>query len=303
MHLLFDKFKSHQTRASTRETYHKAWRVFNNFLLRLDQSQTHVSWEDRVVLFGSHLVNQGMQSSTIKSYFCAIKHILRTDGYEWDDNKAMLSSIMKSCKLLNDKVLIRLPIRRRLLDLLLFEIQRIFPDQPYLEKLYLAMLSISYYGMFCIGEIAKSQHSMKARDVHIASNKNKILVILYSSKTHGRESFPQKIKIEGSCMRVTNSFFCPFKLLRSYLQARGDYATETEEFFIFRDRSPVQPENVRSTLRRALKNLGLRPELYNTHSFRIGKATEMMSANYTLSEIMRAGRWRSTRSLMKYFKP
>ena len=165
MHLLLDKFKSHQTRASTRETYHKAWRVFNNFLLRLDQSQKDVSWEERVVLFGSHLVNQGMQSSTIKSYFCAIKHILRTYGYDWDDNKAMLSSIMKSCKLLNDKVLVRLPIRRRLLDLLLFEVQRIFPDQPYLEKLYLAMFSISYYGMFRIGEIAKSPHTMKARDV------------------------------------------------------------------------------------------------------------------------------------------
>ena len=104
-----------------------------------------------MVLFGSHLVNQGIQSSTIKSYFCAIKHILRSDGYSWDDNRAMLSSITKSCKILNDKLLVRLPIRRRLLDLLLFEVQRIFPDQPYLEKLYLAMLSIGYYGMFRVG--------------------------------------------------------------------------------------------------------------------------------------------------------
>ena len=303
MHLLLDKFKCHQTRASTRETYHKAWRIFNKFLLRLDQSQTGVSWEERVVLFGSHLVNQGIQSSTIKSYFCAIKHILRTDGYEWNDKKAMLSSITKSCRLLNDRVLIRLPIRKRLLELLLFEVQRIYPNQPYLEKLYLAMFSISYYGMFRIGEIAESPHAMKAKDVHIANNKNKILVILYSSKTHGRDSFPQKIKIESSQSRVRNSFFCPFQLLRSYLQERDGYEIETENFFVFRDRSPVQPEHVRTTLRTALTNLGLKAELYNTHSFRIGKATEMMSANYKISEIMRAGRWRSTRSLMKYFKP
>ena len=244
MHLLFEKFKGQQTRASTRETYHKAWRVFNQFLLRLDQSQKDVSWEERVVLFGSHMVNQGIQSSTIKSYFCAIKHILRTDGYSWDDNKAMLSSITKSCKILNDKLLVRLPIRRRLLDLLLFEVQRIFPDQPYLEKLYLAMLSIGYYGMFRVGEMTKSPHTMKAKDVHIANNKNKILVILYTSKTHGKDSFPPKIKIEASVNRVTNSFFCPFKLLRSYLESRGGYMAETEEFFVFSDRSPVQAENL-----------------------------------------------------------
>ena len=285
MHLLLDKYKGHQTRASTRETYHKVWRVFNNILLRLDQSQKDVCWEERVVLFGSHLVDQGIQSSTIKSYFCAIKLILKTDGYDWDDNKAMLSTITKSCKILNDTVLIRLPIRRRLLDLILFEVQRIFPGQPYLEKLYLGMFSISYYGMFRIGEISKSPHTMKAKDVHIASNKNKILILLHSSKTHGKGSYPQKIKIQAFQTR-SNSFFCPFKILREYLEARGDYENEMEDFFIFKDRATVQAENVRSILRKALKNLGLRADLYNTHSFRIGKAMEMMAANYKISEIM-----------------
>ena len=194
------------------------------------------------------------------------------------------------------------PIRRRLLDLILFEVQRIFPGQPYLEKLYLGMFSISYYGMFRIGEIAKSPHTMKAKDMHIASNKNKILILLHSSKTHGKGSYPQKIKIQASQPR-SNSFFCPFKLLRAYLEARGDYINETEDFFIFKDRATVQAENVRTILRKALKNLGLRADLYNTHSFRIGKATEMMAANYTIAEIMRAGRWRTTSSVLRYFRP
>ena len=151
--------------------------------------------------------------------------------------------------------------------------------------------------------MTKSPHTMKAKDVHIASNKNKILVILHTSKTHRKDSFLQTIKIEASVNRVTKSFFCPFKPLRSYLESRGGYIAETEEFFVFSDRSPVQADNLRSTLKRALKNLGLRPELYNTHSLRIGKATEMMAANYNISQIMRAGRWRSTRSVLKYFKP
>ena len=76
------------------------------------------------MLFGTHLVKQGYQSSTIKSYFSAIKHVLKTDGYQWNDDKAMLSTITKSCRLINDCVMIRLPISRKLLDLLLYEMER-----------------------------------------------------------------------------------------------------------------------------------------------------------------------------------
>ena len=304
IHLLIDKLKSHQTRATTRETYHKVWRLFNNFLLRLDKSQYNTCWEDRLVLFGSHLVDEGIQSSTIKCYFAAIKHILRTDGYAWDDGKAMLSTITKSCKLLNDRIMVGLPIRKRLLEIILFEMQRHFAMQPYLETLYSALFAICYYGMFRIGEVALSTHAMKAVDVHIASNKDKILIVLHTSKTHGRESWPQKIKIKASSSPLQiEKFFCPFELMRSYLKVRGGFEEDTEQFFIFKDRSPVKPEHVRTVLRDLLKTLGLQASLYNTHSFRIGKATEMLAAKFRISDIMRAGHWRTPSTVLKYLKP
>ena len=46
--------------------------------------------------FGTHLVDTGEQSSTIKSYFSAIKHILKTNGNQWDDAKAMLCTLTRS---------------------------------------------------------------------------------------------------------------------------------------------------------------------------------------------------------------
>ena len=81
-------------------------------------------WEDRTTLFIGHLIDKGIQSSTIKSYVSAIKKTLVDDDYEWQDNRVLLGSLTRACKLVNDRVKTRLPVQRGLLDLLLFEIQR-----------------------------------------------------------------------------------------------------------------------------------------------------------------------------------
>ena len=49
-----------------------------------------------------------------------------------------------------------------------------------------------------MGELTKSQHVIKAKNVHLAENKEKLRLVLYSSKTHGKESHLQNIKIVAS---------------------------------------------------------------------------------------------------------
>ena len=108
------------------------------------QPKTKLSWEQKAVLFGTYMVEKGAQSQTIKSYFSAIKHILRTNGYEWDDNSATLTIITKSCKIINDRVKIRLPKRVGLLEQLLFEINRKYNDRPFLSAfIRLSLVSLT----------------------------------------------------------------------------------------------------------------------------------------------------------------
>ena len=85
------------------------WRQLNKFVINLD-SRMNLSWEDKTALVGAHLVEGGVQSTTLKSYFSAIKFILKQDGYQWDDTKMLISSLIKGCKLENDSLKIRLPI-------------------------------------------------------------------------------------------------------------------------------------------------------------------------------------------------
>ena len=81
-------------------------------------------WEDRTSLFCAFLIEKGTQSQTIKSYVSAIKSILMDDNYQWRDDRILLNSLTKVCKLENDHLRCRLPISQKLLDILIFELKR-----------------------------------------------------------------------------------------------------------------------------------------------------------------------------------
>ena len=291
MYQVIERLKSKGNRESTKKTYHRIWTRFNKFLLKLDSKPS--AWEDRVALFAAFLVQEGRQSSTIKSYVSAIKYVLQLDGYSWSDNKVLLTTLTRACKLENDVVKTRLPIHVGLLDTLLFELDRALDQQKYLCCMYKALFALSYYGLLRVGELTTGEHPIKAKDIHVAQNKDKILVVLYSSKTHGKQNIPQKVKITGNDKSKKKRHFCPFELTKHYFDMRGGYDYDSEPFFIFGDGTPVTPTHVRTTLRNLLSRLTLDAHLYDTHSFRIGRAGDLLKLNYSISQIRKIGRWRS----------
>ena len=291
---ILERLKNNQNRLSTRNNYYGIWKNFNQFIVRLDKIPR--SWEDRFSLFGAHLVDGGAQSSTIRSYASAVKAVLVRDGYPWDDQKVQLSTIIKACKLDNDTVKTRLPIGYGLLELILHSIDvSLGTTQPYLCLLYKSIFLLGYYGLMCIGELTSGSHPIKAPNIHVGQNKDKILIVLYSSKTHGKESRAQKIKIEAlgdptSKETRMNRHYCPFRTIWNYLKVRGPFEEPTEPLFIFRDGKSVTPEHVRTILRQRLKSLGLDPYLYDTHSLRIRCVSDMFNKfNFPVQEIKQRG--------------
>ena len=296
---ILDQLKSKSCRQSTNSNYLSIWRSFNKFVIRLDVKPD--KWEDRVSLFIAHLIDNGIQSSTIKSYVSAIKKVLTVDGYDWSDKLIELNTLIKACKLVNDRVKTRLPIKGNLLELLLFEVERRWAGkQIYLKTMYKVLFSIAYYGLFRIGELCKSRyadHTIHACNVHVGVNKEKILVILFTSKKHGLETYPQKVKITSSQAGSSTSHlfrnFCPFQLMQNYMLLCEGYDTTDELFFLLRDRTPVTVEMVRAELRILLHKLGLDPALYDTHSFRAGRSVDMVHFGCSIEEVKRVGRWHS----------
>ena len=278
---------------STQQNYLGIWRNFNKFLLHLEKVPR--LWEQRTILFCAHLVDTGLQSSTIKSYISAIKGVLCDDDYQWSENQFVLHTLTKACKNVNDRVHIHRPIRKGVLEVILFELGRIFQDQIYLLVMYRAFFALMYHGLFRIGELALGDHIVKACNVHVARNKDKLLFRLITSKTHNKGTKPQEVKItshrSGNVKNVHH--FCLFKLTRAFLTLHRDYIQGNEQFFVFRDKSPLKPIMVRRVLRQVLMRIGLNPDLYSLHSFHAGRTSDLIKLGYSIEEVKCLGRWKS----------
>ena len=205
-----------------------------NLLIKLDSIPQ--TWEERVEAYCAYLIEvKGRQSSTIRTYISAIKDVLASDGYIWNNNLVLLSSLTKSCKLHYDTQKTRLPIGRRLLNLILYEVQRKYAkiNQPYLEILFITCFLLAYYGLMRVGELTEGSHTLKAKDVHKTSahDKQKIMIVLHSSKTHTIADPPQTIKFDAisnihitaknNKMEIKHSYlderdkiFCPVKWIK-----------------------------------------------------------------------------------------
>ena len=285
-------------------TYRSVWKKFNAFLIKLDVIPRF--WEDRTTLFVGHLIELGMQSSTVKSYVSAIKRIVSNDGYKWQHGRILLSSLTRACKLKNDCVKMQLPIHCGLLELILFELKRFYVKQPYLISMYSALFILGYYGLLRVGELEDSPHVIKAKDVHLAINKKKLLIVLHLSKTHGKGARPQKIKITSNNIEKSGCYqkrhFCPFQVIGHYIKIRQPgYIWDEEPFFVFSDRHPVTAEQSRTLLRKLLNNMGLQSELYDMHSLRIGRTSDLIKYSYPIDEVRRMGRWQSN-TVFKYIR-
>ena len=184
-------------RDSTKRNYYTIWKSFNAFLICLDCKPRQ--WDQRIALFVTHLINEKRQSATIKSYVSAIRAILQDNDITINDNQFLITSLTKACKLVNDRVQLKLPIQKEMLSVIVRQDDRYYTEinQPYLRTLYSTLLIAIYFGLFRIGELTEtpSKYAVLAHDVRIASNKNKISFVLRTYKTHGRNNKPQVIKI------------------------------------------------------------------------------------------------------------
>ena len=290
MQAIVERLRCEGNRASTRLNYYTVWKKFNQFVIKLDIRPN--SWEERLVLFVGYMVQNKRKSSTIKSYISAIRSVLKQDGVELCENKYLLTSLTKACRYVNDQVRTRLPIKKPLLLLILGVVETLFSsEQPYLVHLYKALFSTAYFGLFRVGELTDSMHVVKAKDVHIGVNKNKMLFVLHTSKTHWLDAKPQTVKISSD--GKGDSTYCPFQLLKNYIAVRCERNKDNENFFVFRDKSPVSTDNFRKTLKRAIRALDLDDTFYSTASFRAGRAVDLASMNISLESIKFLGRWRS----------
>ena len=156
-----------------------------------------------------------------------------------------------------------------------------------------------------MGELTKSNHVMKACNVYLGENKDKLLIVLFSSKTHHEGSRPQQIKITANAAEKSGMYrkknFCPLMLISAYLQVHSKYLNDDEQFFIFRDSTPVSTKDARDVLRKTIRDMGLDDWKYSMHSLHIGQTSDLIKFGYSIEEVMHMGRWKSN-TVFRYIR-
>ena len=89
--------------------YYGVWKTFNKFFTHLDIKPNN--WEDRLTLFIAYLIETKKESSTIKSYVSAIKAVLLDIKVELNGDRVLLAALTKACKIKNDQIKAKLPIK------------------------------------------------------------------------------------------------------------------------------------------------------------------------------------------------
>ena len=211
---IIDRLRYNRNRASTKRNYYSVWKQFNEFIVKVDNKPG--SWEQRLTSFVGYLIDANKKSTTVKSYVSAIKAILFENDLEINEDTFLLGSLTGACKLVNDRVKPRLPIHMDLLWVILKKLEAIFGSQLYLLNLYKVIFASGYFGLLRIRELIPSPHVIKAKDVQIVQNKDKLLFILRTSKTHNLGSKPELVKITGHINKSTcQRRVCPFTLIRN----------------------------------------------------------------------------------------
>ena len=222
-----------------------------------------------------------------------------------NEDRILLNSITKACTLKNDRVMTRFLIKKGLLNMMMDQLGNILMANSYLCKLYRALLITTYFRLFRISEVVYTEagHTVLAKDVHVGRNKDKLMFILHTSKTHNWGSKPQIIKIasvvshpeinSSTADEIVRYRYCPFQMIKEYLQVRKKFKSDSEQFFVFEDRSRVTATHFRDKLKQSISRIGLDDTLYSGHGLCVGRACDLFLMGLTVETIKKLGRWHS----------
>ena len=290
MELLRNSFQN-----STKLNYTRHWNRFINFLTLHNLQREFPYSPHLVTLFITYLHNKNLKVSSIRSHLTAIAAVHKLFHKADPTSNYVVTRMLKGIENSAQKEYTSklLPISLNLLEELLVVLPTLLPN--FEAKLFRALFLLCYYCCLRVSEIAYCDNSSHTLTLDNFSIKTPpvppfIKVSFYSYK-HSKE--PCSIVLPPSSKSV-----CPVISLLDYISIRGDHAGP---LFTLRNKLPVTRKHYVSTLKSVLSKLKVDPARYNTHSFRIGRATDLAKMGEPDHLIKNAGRWRSN-AYLKYIR-
>ena len=247
-----------------------------------------------LLLFLTSLYEQGKKYSTIMTYVSAISFAHKVRGLSDPANHAIIQKLLQGIKNLSLPTQTLQPITKNILVSLLANVPFV-SDNQFERVLIRALFSVMYYACLRIGEVAKSSHMqniIQINQISFTPNGDNLVITFYHYK-HSNGKSPTLTLTRHSTPE------CPVAALSSYLVLRGK---RPGPLFLLENGSPVSRMWLVRQLKLALQMANLNPLLYNSHSFRIGRCTQLVMDGYPDSFIRKVGRWASN-AYLRYVRP
>ena len=229
-------------------------------------------------MFITHLHSSGYSSSTIHTYSSAVNHIHRVAGGSNFMQDFMVKKLLDAVSKTSHPTSRRAPIDVFILDSLIRQLQLLHMS-PYDTLLYQTTFLLLFYLAARIGELASSRgnvaNAIRLQDVswfphhHTGAH----YLISFINFKHNKDNSAHQIPL-----RPTSTSVCPVSFLSRYLTHRG---SSPGPLLITSTGSPISDYMVNQLLHSTLLMSQLDPSEFGSHSFRIGRVTDL--ANTGLS--------------------
>ena len=243
-----------------------------------------------IIAYISYLFMENRAASTINLNISAISFVHKINGWEDPTTSFMVGKLKEGCRRLKPSCDGRRPITFQIL-VRLIDILPSICTSLYEATLFKAAFNLAFYGFLRVGEFTcvnkkgDFSHVIQAGDVSLSQDKSQINVILRSSKTDqgGRTAAISIGKNEKGGL-------CPVQVLSEFMSVRPCVGGP---FFVHLDLTPLTSYQIGYMVKKGIKVLGLPPQSFSSHSFRIGAATSASISGISDDNIKSMGRWRS----------
>lgn len=248
-----------------------------------------------IALYVTHL-SSALKTATIRSHLSAVAFFHQIHGYANPTSSFLVKKLLVGHKKRESKPAVRKPITLDILTRIVSAL-RSSTYSSYERKLYRAVFTTMYHAALRASEICVtpySSHTLKASQLNLfRCGKVKVLKLCFTSYKHS------PCQPKPLILYPTKSTTCA---VRSYTLYARPHTKRDGPAFLMASRRPLTRQLLARNLHYLLQKIHLKPSHYNTHSFRIGKATDMAKQGYSYSQIALLGRWNSN-AFLKYIRP
>ena len=272
---------------NTIKRYRKSCADFSAFLTSINSHLHLPASPESVLLFVTHLHKKGYRPATVRTYLSAISFTHKINGFQDPTCAFIIKRALVGMSKSSSKIPKLLPITSEILQRMINAIHLV-TRSSYTHSMLSALFAFTYHACLRAGEVVLSTNKEnillynQLKKIEISGVEVYELCFKKYKHSHPNNSSPKLL------IYPSNSPYCTLKLLQHYLNMRG---TADGPLFMDERSSPLKRKNFSRYVKLTVERIGLPSSSYNTHSFRIGRSTDLKLQGIDDDIIKRTGRW------------